>query len=108
MRFLINVIDSSIPQPGNSSEMAAIDSFNESLQNNGNWIFAWGLQAPAKAKFIDNRESKNLIESRPLVDGPENISGFWLIEAPDEATAELLALEASKACNRKVELRPLH
>lgn len=108
MRFLINVIDQSIPQPGNATEMSAIDAFNEKLQNNGNWIFAWGLEAPAKAKLIDNRESKNLIENRPLFEGPENISGFWLIEAGDQKEAEHIALEASLACNRKVELRRLH
>ena len=33
--------------------------------------------------------------------------GFWLIEAADEAVAKELALAGSKACNRKVELRPL-
>ena len=37
----------------------------------------------------------------------QHISGFWLIQAPDIATARELAAEGSRACNRKVELRPL-
>jgi hypothetical protein len=34
-------------------------------------------------------------------------SGFWLIRASNSEQAEQLALEGSKACNRRVELRPL-
>jgi hypothetical protein len=34
------------------------------------------------------------------------MSGFWLIEAENMETAMRLASEGSKACNRKVELRP--
>jgi hypothetical protein len=45
--------------------------------------------------------------SGPLHDTLEFMSGFWLINAPDAETAQALAAEGSKACNRKVELRPL-
>ena len=31
---------------------------------------------------------------------------FWIIEAPDLDVALKLATEGSKACNRKVEVRP--
>jgi hypothetical protein len=34
------------------------------------------------------------------------MSGFWLIEAENMETTMRLASERSKACNRKVELRP--
>jgi len=40
------------------------------------------------------------------IEVPECYSGFWLIEASDEAKAKELALAGSLACNRKVELRP--
>jgi len=45
---------------------------------------------------------------QPLFDSKEHYSGLWLIDAADAETAKKLAFEASKACNRKVELRPLH
>jgi hypothetical protein len=45
--------------------------------------------------------------------GPDSIqntdefySGQWIIEAADLAEARALADEGSKACNRRVELRP--
>ena len=106
MRFLISVIDS---QTGTatSDEMSAIDSFNASLRERGQFIFAGGLAAPDSAKVIDNRENIGEITSGPLHGGSEYLSGFWIIECDSAAQAEELARNASKSCNRKVELRPL-
>ena len=105
MRFIIFVIDG----PGNladPNEMAQIDAFNEKLQANGQWITAAGIEQTSGAMIIDNRKGKGEVNQGSLVTTSENYSGFWLIEAKDEAEAQLLALEGSNACNRKVELRP--
>jgi hypothetical protein len=107
MRFLISVIDD-LSNSGTPAEMEAIDAFNDGLRENGQWIFAWGLQAPETATVIDNRSGANTETGKPLFDAKENFSGLWLIDAADAETAKKLAYEASKACNRKVELRPLH
>jgi len=107
MRFLISVIDD-LSNSGTPAEMEAIDAFNDGLRENGQWIFAWGLQAPETATVIDNRNGANTETGTPLFDAKENFSGLWLIDAADAETAKKLAYEASKACNRKVELRPLH
>jgi len=42
----------------------------------------------------------------PFVESKEFLNGFWIIEAPDLDVALKLATEGSKACNRKVEVRP--
>lgn len=107
MKFLISVIDAQ-SNSGTPNEMAAIDEFNDQLRKNGHWIFAWGLQDPITATVIDNRGGANLSTGKPLFEAKENFSGLWLIETVDSETARRLAFEASKACNRKVELRPLH
>ena len=107
MRFLISVIDD-LSNSGTPAEMEAINAFNDGLRENGQWIFAWGLQAPETATVIDNRNGANTETGKPLFDAKENFSGLWLIDADDAETAKKLAYEASKACNRKVELRPLH
>jgi len=107
MRFLISVIDD-LSNSGTPSEMVEIDKFNDSLRANNQFIFAWGLQAPETATVIDNRAGANLETGKPLFDAKEHYSGLWLIEADSPETAKKLAYEASKACNRKVELRPLH
>lgn len=106
MRFLLSVIDSA-SRTGTSDEMAAIDIFNDKLQNNGHWIFACGVDAPSSANLIDNRADAGSVVKGSFVDNDEFQSGFWIINAADQEEAIALALEGSKACNRKVEVRPL-
>jgi len=107
MKFLISVIDD-LSNSGTPAEMLEIDKFNDELRANNQWIFAWGLQAPETATVIDNRTGANFETGKPLFDAKEHYSGFWLIEADNQEIAKDLAYKASKACNRKVELRPLH
>ena len=107
MKFLISVIDD-LTNSGTPEEMNAINAFNNFLRENGHWIFAWGLQSPDTATVIDNRGGAKIETGKPLFASKEHYSGLWLIEATDADVAKKLAFEASKACNRKVELRPLH
>ena len=106
MRFLISVIDTSTGT-GTAEEMAAIGSFNERLRDSGQWVLACGLADPAEALVIDGRGARPLIESGPLHDTAEYVSGFWVVEASDADAARGLAAEASAACNRRVELRAM-
>jgi len=107
MKFLISVIDD-LSNSGTPAEMSTIDAFNDELRANGQFIFAWGLEDSKKATVIDNRNDANIETGKPLFDTKENVSGFWLVEAADIETGRKLAFAASKACNRKVELRKLH
>jgi len=106
MRFLLSVIDSA-SRTGTSDEMAAIDIFINKLQSNGHWIFACGVDSPKTAKLVDNRAGAAITENGSYVDNDEFQSGFWIINATDLDEAITLAHEGSKACNRKVEVRPL-
>jgi hypothetical protein len=105
MRFVIYVIDSAT-NTGGPGEMAAIDAFNDELRANNQWITAAGIGSPNTAKLIDNRSGAGVVNLGSLFDAEEFYSGFWLIEADSEAQALELALAGSKACNRRVELRP--
>ena len=107
MQFLMNVIDNQ-SESATGDEMTAIDAFNESLEASGFWIRAHGIHSPSESIVFDNRGGVGQIKKGPLIENPEFISGFWLIEVPDRATAERLSGEGSKACNRKVELRQIH
>ena len=107
MKFLISVIDD-LSNSGTPAEMSAIDAFNDALRANNQFIFAWGLEDPATATVIDNRNNAGVESGKPLFDAKENVTGFWLIEAENPQMARELAFAASKACNRKVELRKLH
>ena len=107
MKFQISVIDD-LSNSGTPAEMVEIDKFNDELRANGQFVFAWGLHAPESATVIDNRNGASLSTGKPLFDAKENFSGLWIIDVADAETAEKLAFAASKACNRKVELRPFH
>jgi len=106
MKFVISVIDD-LTSSGTPDEMTQINIFNDQLRANGQFIFAAGLAAPENAEVIDNRDDASMSTGKPLFDAKENFSGFWLIEAESIEVARKLAFSGSKACNRKVELRPL-
>jgi hypothetical protein len=87
-------------------EEAAIDVFNDRLKAEGRWVFAGGLALPSSATVIDNRGEEALFTDGPFVESKEYLAGFWIMDAPDFDVALKLAAEGSKACNRKVEVRP--
>lgn len=105
MQYLVSVIHD---QPGLATpdEMAAIDAFNDRLQAEGHWVFAGGLASPGTATVVDNRGDDAVFTDGPFVESKEFLAGFWILEAPDLDVALKLATEASKACNRKIEVRP--
>jgi len=105
MRYLVSVIfdKAGLATP---EEDAAIDVFNERLVAEGHWVFAGGLGAPTTATVIDNRGGEAMFTDGPFLESKEFLAGFWIIEAADLDVALKLAAEGSKACNRKVEVRP--
>lgn len=106
MKYLISVIDDT-SNSATGDEMAAIDVFNEKLQSQGHWVFAYGIGSPKTATVIDNRDGKGLFSVGPFVESKEYVAGFWIMEVSNHDVALKLAAEGSKACNRKVEVRPL-
>ena len=107
MRYLVSVIDDTAGL-ATGDEMAAIDVFNDRLVAGGHWVFAGGLGSPDTATVIDNRDGVGLITDGPFVESKEYLAGFWILEAPDLDVALKLAADGSKACNRKVEVRPFN
>jgi hypothetical protein len=105
MQYLVSVIDDTAGL-ATPEEEAAIDVFNERLQAERHWVFAGGLGTPDSATVIDNRGAQALITDGPFVESKEYLAGFWIIEAPDLDVALRLAAEGSRACHRKVEVRP--
>ena len=105
MRYLVSVIDDTAGL-ATRDEMAAIDVFNDRLKAEDYWVFAGGLAAPSSATVIDNRGEEAMFSDGPFLESKEHLIGFWIIEAPDLDVALKLAAEGSKACNRKIEVRP--
>ena len=105
MQYLVSVIfdTAGLATP---DEQAAIDVFNDRLVAEGHWVFAGGLAAPSSATVIDNRGEETMVTDGPFLESKEYLAGFWIMEASDLDVALKLAAKGSKACNRKVEVRP--
>ncbi|HEY7720016.1 MAG TPA: YciI family protein [Pedococcus sp.] len=105
MQYLVSVINDT-DDLATPEEEAAIDVFNDKLRAGGHWVFAGGLSSPSSATVVDSRHAEAVFSDGPFVETKEHLVGFWILEAPDLDVALALASEGSKACNRKVEVRP--
>jgi hypothetical protein len=105
LKYLISVITDTADL-ATQDEMAAINTFDDRLRAEGHWVFTGGLEAPSSATVIDNRGGEAMFTDGPFVESKEFLAGFWIMEAPDLDVALKLAAEGSRACNRKIEVRP--
>ena len=106
MQYLVSVIDDTT-NSGTDEEMVAIDEFNDRLRAGGHWVFAGGLAAPETSTVIDGRGEQPVFTDGPFIESKEHMAGFWIIEAPDLDVALTLMAEGSRACNRRLEVRPI-
>lgn len=82
--------------------------FNQRMKDMGSFVFAGGLHDADRATVVDDRDGRS--ESSPgcYITRPPRLSGFWILDAPDDETALAWAHDASRACNEPVEVRPFH
>jgi hypothetical protein len=113
MKYLANVLDGPPITDGQTSglasdaEMTAIDAFNDRLRADGHWIFASGLAAPERSTVVDNRRDAGLVTAGPHIKTQEFVAGLWIWDVPNADVALSLAADASKACNRRIEIRSI-
>ncbi|MEW1954698.1 YciI family protein [Terrabacter sp. NPDC080008] len=105
MQYLLSVIDDGAGS-ATPTEQTDTDAFNDRLREQGHWVFAGGLGSPDPATVVDNRGTEPVVTDGPFVESKEWLAGFWIVEAPDLDVALRLGAEGSRACNRKVEVRP--
>lgn len=106
MHAFLGVIDS-LSGSATADEGAAIDAFNSELKRRGHWVLAGGIAAPGESTIVDARTDSAAATPGSLHEADEFIAGFWIIEAPSLEAAQHVAIAASRACNRRIELRPL-
>jgi hypothetical protein len=105
MHYLLSVIDDRIT-PGEPDEPGAVEAFNDQLKADGRWVFGGGLESLDAATVVDVRSGGTTVTDGPFAESKEYLAGFWVIEAADLDVALKLAEGASRACNRKIEVRP--
>jgi hypothetical protein len=87
-------------------ERGAVEKLNEEMVARGVWVFGGGLEPRTTASVVRAYQGEVLITDGPFVESKEYMAGFWVIEAPDLATAQEWATRASKACARPIEVTP--
>jgi len=105
-RFLMSVIDN---ETGSATwqEIVALDEYNENVRADGHWVLAGCLAAPGVSVVVDATGAGPALRTDgPFAETTEYVAGFWVVTAPDTGTAVDLATAASRACHRRVELRP--
>ena len=107
MHYLLSVIDDQ-DTPGPDSESGAVGAFNDQLQADGYWVFAGGLESPDAATVTDQVSGRGHdLHRRALRRSRRSTSPASGSSRPLISTSRSeLSAAASKACNRKIEVRP--
>jgi len=107
VRYLFAVIaDTTGTITASDVEMEAIDAFNNRIEAAGYRVMAAGIATPDRSLLVDNRDQRGFLRNGPAWETHQFMSGFWIIDADSEAVATSLAMDASAACNRTIEIRP--
>ncbi len=108
--YLLSVIhgeDDAVPEGTDFADVVRdVDAFNATLQAEGAWVFAGGLQPIGAATTVDAVGSETVVSDGPYAETKEYLGGFWVIRAADLDEAHAWAAKASKACVHAVEVRP--
>ena len=94
--------------PDAQRQAGQVNAFNDDLQRAGSWVFAAGLHAASSATVVRSAEGQVSVTDGPYAETKEQMGGFWVVEAPDLDVALELAGRAAAACERPVEVRPVH
>lgn len=95
------------PPPETMQQMFKdVDALNQTLRDEGLWVFGGGLHTPDTATVVTAKDGDVITTDGPFAEAKEQIGGFWVIQAPDLDAALAWAAKASAACQGPVEVRP--
>jgi hypothetical protein len=83
-----------------------VNALNERLQADGSWVFGGGLFPPDSATVVRTAGGEVVMTDGPFAESKEQVGGFWVLKAEDLDAALKLAVDASRACQGPVEVRP--
>lgn len=85
--------------------VAQVGAFNDELGLHDALVYGGGLQPPSEARVLRFDDGDVTATDGPYAGGKQQMGGFWVIEAADDAAAEGWARKAAAACEGPVELR---
>lgn len=89
---------------GFMERVAAVETEMEAA---GAFVFGGALHGPeAASTFRPAGDGSVMTTDGPFVEAKEQIGGFYIIEAPDDAAAQAWARKVAQATNHPIEARP--
>ncbi|GAA4894647.1 YciI family protein [Tessaracoccus lubricantis] len=105
--FLLSVIHAGDPFPEGADIQDIFETvgrLNKEMMDAGVWVYAGGLTPPSEARYVTE---EGVVVEGPVLDYPDQINGFWILDVDDDAAALEWAKRAvATGCNRTVEVRP--
>ena len=111
MRFVCLVhIDKQLIGAASPAELEQFDrdcrDSDAALIASGNYVTALALAEPDQATLIRRRDGVRTVTDGPYAEAREHIGGFFVIEAPDYATALALVQDDPTCRYGTLEIRP--
>ncbi len=91
----------------NAAQFEATGAFNDELRSEGSFVYANGLAEASAASVVDARGATPIITDGPYLESKEYIAGFWIVQVADLDAALAVAARGSRACRRRIEVRPM-
>lgn len=91
----------------NAAQLEATGVFTAKLRDEGSLVFVNGLAEPSASTVVDGQGPAPIFTDGPYVESKEYVAGLWVVEVADLDEALRLAAEASSACRRRIEVRPM-
>jgi len=75
------------------------------LRDSGELVSSEGLLPPEEGRIVQLREGTQVVTDGPFGEAKEQLAGFFMVDAADDARAEAIAAQVSAAVGDRVELR---
>ena len=75
------------------------------LDESGELVSSEGLRPPTEARIVQLRDGAQVVTDGPYGEAKEQLAGFFMIDAADDAHAQRIAGRVSAAAGDRVELR---
>lgn len=99
--------NAAMPEAARKEMFGGYYAFNEHAKKNGNFVAGDALQSTSSAKTIRVRNGETTTTDGPFAETKEQLGGYYLVEAKDEAEAIALAAMIPTAKDGCIEVRPI-
>lgn len=97
--------NAAMPEDERKEMFGGYYAFNEHTKKNGNFVAGDALRSTTSAKTVRVRDGETTTTDGPFAETKEQLGGYYLVEAKDEAEALALAAKIPTAKRGCIEVR---